>query len=155
MSLAFSAIMIVGALVFPLGMLGIALASITVALEPDPLLKLIGVVATFSIAQMIEGSLLTPKLVGDRIGLHPVLIIFAVAAGGQLFGFFGILLALPAAAVLSVLVRFAYVRFLQEHPEVVEELEEIEEFDALPDDIADELADESAEDGADKAADES
>ena len=124
---------------------GIALASLTVALEPEPLLKLIGVVATFSIAQVIEGSVLTPKLVGDRIGLHPVLIIFAVAAGGQLFGFFGILLALPAAAVLSVLVRFAYVRFLQEHPEVVEELEEIEEFDALPDEIAEEIADESAD----------
>ena len=57
-----------------------------------------------------------PKLVGDRIGLHPVIVIFAIAAGGQLFGFFGILLALPAAAVLSVLVRFAYDRYLAEHP---------------------------------------
>ena len=97
---------------------GIGLASLTVALEPDPLWRLVGVVATFSIAQFLEGSLLTPKLVGDRIGLHPVLIIFAVAAGGQLFGFFGILLALPAAAVLSVLVRFAYYRYLKEHPEI-------------------------------------
>jgi len=96
---------------------GIVLASLTVVLEPDPLLRLVGVVATFSIAQMIEGSLLTPKLVGDRIGLHPVLVIFAVAAGGQLFGFFGILLALPAAAVLSVLLRFAYARYLAEHPD--------------------------------------
>jgi predicted PurR-regulated permease PerM len=50
--------------------------------------------------------------------LHPVIIIFAIAAGGQLFGFFGILLALPAAAVLSVLVRFAYFRYLKEHPEI-------------------------------------
>ena len=98
---------------------GIVLASITVVLEPEPLWRLIGVVATFSIAQFIEGSLLTPKLVGDRIGLHPVLVIFAIAAGGQLFGFFGILLALPAAAVLSVIVRFAYHRYLQEHPEIV------------------------------------
>ena len=97
---------------------GTALASMTVVLEPDPLWRLAGVVATFSIAQFIEGSLLTPKLVGDRIGLHPVLIIFAVAAGGQLFGFFGILLALPAAAVLSVIVRFAYHRYLTEHPEI-------------------------------------
>ena len=97
---------------------GIVLASLTVALEPSPLWPLVGVVATFSIAQFIEGSFLTPKLVGDRIGLHPVLIIFAVAAGGQLFGFFGILLALPAAAVLSVLVRFAYHRYLKEHPEI-------------------------------------
>lgn len=97
---------------------GIVLASMTVVLEPDPLWRLVGVIATFSIAQFIEGSLLTPKLVGDRIGLHPVLIIFAVAAGGQLFGFFGILLALPAAAVLSVIVRFAYHRYLTEHPEI-------------------------------------
>lgn len=103
---------------------GIGLASLTVALEPEPLWQLVGVVATFSIAQVIEGSVLTPKLVGDRIGLHPVLIIFAVAAGGQLFGFFGVLLALPAAAVLSVLVRFAYHRYLKEHPDIASEVEE-------------------------------
>ncbi len=96
---------------------GITLAGITVMLEPDPLWRLAGVVATFSIAQMIEGSVLTPKLVGDRIGLHPVMVIFAVAAGGQLFGFFGVLLALPAAAVLSVLIRFAFQRYLADHPE--------------------------------------
>lgn len=97
--------------------IGIALAALTVVMEPDPLLRLVGVVATFSIAQMIEGSLLTPKLVGDRIGLHPVIVIFAVAAGGQLFGFFGILLALPAAAVLSVMVKFMYGRYLADHPD--------------------------------------
>lgn len=99
---------------------GIALAGMTVMLEPDPLLRLGGVVATFAVAQFIEGSVLTPKLVGDRIGLHPVMVIFAIAAGGQLFGFFGILLALPAAAVLSVLVRFAYGRYLAEHPDAAE-----------------------------------
>lgn len=97
---------------------GIGLAGLTVALEPNPLWNLIGVVATFTIAQLIEGSFLTPKLVGDRIGLHPVTVIFAISAGGQLFGFFGILLALPAAAVLSVLIRFAYDRYLKEHPEL-------------------------------------
>ena len=102
---------------------GIALAGLTVVLEPDPLWQLIGVVATFSIAQLIEGSVLTPKLVGDRIGLHPVIVIFAVAAGGQLFGFFGILLALPAAAVLSVLARFAFDRYLKEHPEARAEIQ--------------------------------
>ena len=96
---------------------GIALAGLTVVLEPDPLFRLVGVVTTFSIAQLIEGFFLTPKLVGDRIGLHPVIVIFAVAAGGQLFGFFGILLALPVAAVLSVLVRFLYTQYLAEHPE--------------------------------------
>ena len=97
---------------------GITLAGLTVALEPDPFWQIIGVITTFTVAQLIEGSFLTPKLVGDRIGLHPVLVIFAVAAGGQLFGFFGILLALPAAAVLSVLIRFAYHRYLKEHPEL-------------------------------------
>lgn len=102
---------------------GIGLAGLTVALEPDPLWHLVGVVATFTIAQIIEGTVLTPKLVGDRIGLHPVIVIFAIVAGGQLFGFFGILLALPAAAVLSVLIRFAYHRYLKEHPELDAELE--------------------------------
>ena len=97
---------------------GIVLAGLTVIMEPDPLWRLLGVVATFWIAQLIEGSVLTPKLVGDRIGLHPVMVIFSIAAGGQLFGFFGILLALPAAAVLSVLVRFAYQNYLAEHPEI-------------------------------------
>jgi predicted PurR-regulated permease PerM len=110
---------------------GIVLASLTVALEPDPLWLLVGVIATFSIGQFIEGSVLTPKLVGDRIGLHPVAVIFAIAAGGQLFGFFGILLALPAAAVLSVLVRFAYHRYLKENPEVAAEIAaEIDEHEA-------------------------
>jgi predicted PurR-regulated permease PerM len=112
---------------------GIALAGLTVGLEADPWLRLLGVIATFSIAQVIEGSFLTPKLVGDRIGLHPVLVIFSVAAGGQLFGFFGILLALPAAAVLSVLVRFAYNRYLAEHPELAEmDAEEVPERDCAP-----------------------
>ncbi len=97
---------------------GIALAGLTVATEPEPMWRLLGVLVTFAGAQMIEGSFLTPKLVGDRIGLHPVIVIFSIAAGGQLFGFFGILLALPAAAVLSVLVRFAYREYLAEHPEL-------------------------------------
>ncbi len=95
---------------------GIGLAGLTVAMEPNPLWMLAGVVATFTVAQLIEGSFLTPKLVGDRIGPHPVIVIFSIAAGGQLFGFFGILLALPAAAVLSVMVRFAYSRYLAEQP---------------------------------------
>jgi predicted PurR-regulated permease PerM len=59
----------------------------------------------FGIGQLLEGLLLTPWLVGDRIGLHPVAVIFAVLAGGQLFGFLGVLLALPVAAVIMVLLR--------------------------------------------------
>lgn len=63
------------------------------------------VLLVFGVGQTLEGTVLTPKLVGDRIGLHPVAVIFAVLAGGQLFGFVGILLALPAAAVIMVLLR--------------------------------------------------
>jgi predicted PurR-regulated permease PerM len=66
---------------------------------------LLGIAAVFIVGQMLEGMLLTPMLVGDRIGLHPVAVIFAIMAGGQLFGFTGILLALPVAAVIMVLVR--------------------------------------------------
>lgn len=65
------------------------------------------VAAVFAAGQTAEGMLLTPRLVGDRIGLHPVVVIFAVLAGGQLFGFLGILLALPTSAALNVVVRHA------------------------------------------------
>ncbi|WP_415846354.1 AI-2E family transporter [Stutzerimonas zhaodongensis] len=74
-------------------------------LQPFPLL---GVAAVFTVGQMLEGMLLTPLLVGDRIGLHPVAVIFAVLAGGQLFGFTGVLLALPVAAVIMVLLRHVH-----------------------------------------------
>ena len=66
---------------------------------------LLGVALVFAVGQMMEGMLLTPLLVGDRIGLHPVAVIFAILAGGHLFGFVGILLALPAAAVIMVMLR--------------------------------------------------
>lgn len=68
----------------------------------------VGIVAVvFFIGQILEGNVLTPKLVGDRVGLHPVWIIFALLAGGALFGFVGILIAVPLAAVIGVGVRFA------------------------------------------------
>jgi predicted PurR-regulated permease PerM len=66
------------------------------------------VLLVFGGAQMLEGMWLTPWLIGDRIGLHPVAVIFAVLAGGQLFGFVGVLLALPLAAVVMVLLRHAH-----------------------------------------------
>ena len=73
----------------------------------------IGIVAAIFIAgQAVEGNFLTPKLVGERVGLHPVWVIFALLAGGALFGFLGILLAVPVAAVLGVLVRFFLRRYL-------------------------------------------
>jgi predicted PurR-regulated permease PerM len=64
------------------------------------------------LGQVLEGNFLTPKLVGDRVGLHPVWVIFALLAGGALFGFLGLLLAVPVAAVLGVLARFSLVRYL-------------------------------------------
>ncbi len=94
--------------------IGIALAGLAAVAQAQSLAALIGVVVVFVLAQLVEGMLLTPKLVGDRIGLHPVLVIFAVMAGGQLFGFFWVLLALPAAAVVSVIVRFAYQHYFAE-----------------------------------------
>ena len=69
------------------------------------------VLAVFGAGQVIESYWLTPKLVGDRIGLHPAAVIFAVLAGGQLFGFLGMLLALPMAAVANVLLRFLHERY--------------------------------------------
>ncbi|MDY7561461.1 AI-2E family transporter [Pseudomonas sp. CCC3.2] len=69
---------------------------------------MIGIVAVFLIGQALEGMVLTPLLVGDRIGLHPVAVIFAILAGGELFGFTGVLLALPVAAVIMVVVRHAH-----------------------------------------------
>lgn|SRR5690554_4578921 len=73
----------------------------------DPYI-LIGIISVFGIGQALESMLLTPLLVGDRIGLHPVAVIFAILAGGQLFGFTGVLLALPVAAVIMVLLRYLH-----------------------------------------------
>ena len=71
------------------------------------------VVLVFAGGPLLEGTILTPWLVGDKIGLHPVAVIFAILAGGQLFGFIGILLALPLAAVLMVLLRYLVRHYLQ------------------------------------------
>lgn len=69
------------------------------------------VCGVFMVGQLLEGYVLVPKLVGDKIGLHPVAVIFAVLAGGYLFGFLGVLLALPAASVIMVLLRYLLERY--------------------------------------------
>jgi len=69
------------------------------------------VLGVFGVGQVIESYVLTPRLVGNKIGLHPVAVIFAIMAGGQLFGFLGVLLALPVAAIANVLLRYAYERY--------------------------------------------
>ncbi len=92
-------------------LLGISAASIAALLQFGDWLPLVWVALVFTLAQLLEGMYLTPKLVGDRIGLHPVVVIFSVMAGGQLFGFTGVLLALPVAAVIMVLLRHAHDRY--------------------------------------------
>ena len=63
--------------------------------------------------QVIEGNVLTPKLVGDSVGLHPVWLIFALTVFGTLFGFVGMLVAVPVAAALGVLVRFIVSQYVE------------------------------------------
>ncbi|MFK8031169.1 MAG: AI-2E family transporter [Gammaproteobacteria bacterium] len=87
---------------------GVLLGGISAMVQGPDLTMLAGVGVVFVVSQGIENYFLTPKFVGDRIGLHPVMVIFSVMAGGQLFGFFGVLLALPVAAVVTVLIRHFY-----------------------------------------------
>jgi predicted PurR-regulated permease PerM len=87
---------------------GLLLAVLVALFQFGDLLHFALVLVVFGVGQSLEGMVLTPNLVGDRIGLHPVTVIFAVLAGGQLFGFLGILLALPAAAAINVVVRHVH-----------------------------------------------
>ncbi|MDP2792679.1 MAG: AI-2E family transporter [Sulfurisoma sp.] len=84
---------------------GLFLALLVATLQFQGFGPVVAVLVVFGIGQMLEGILLTPFLVGNRIGLHPLAVIFALMAFGQLFGFFGILLALPASAALLVGLR--------------------------------------------------
>ena len=67
----------------------------------------------FLFGMIVEGNFLTPRLVGKKVGLHPVWIIFGMLSGAALFGFVGVLLAVPISAVIGVLIRFALERYLQ------------------------------------------
>ena len=71
------------------------------------------VAAIFAAGQLLEGNFLTPKLVGDRVGLHAVWIMFALLAGGTLFGFVGVVLAVPLMAIIGVLARFSLNQYIQ------------------------------------------
>ena len=72
---------------------------------------IVAVAAVFQAGQFVEGNILTPKLVGSSVGLHPVWLIFALSAFGSLFGFVGMLVAVPVAAAIGVLVRYAIARY--------------------------------------------
>lgn len=93
-------------------MIGIFVAGITAFVQYQDWLHLVYIAIIFSVGSVLESYILAPKLVGDRIGLHPVAVIFAVLAGGELFGFVGVLLALPVAAVIMVFIRYTRTRYL-------------------------------------------
>lgn len=92
--------------------LGLLLGCIAVLLQTGDISALLGVLVAFAGGQLLEGLVLQPLLLGNRIGLHPVAVLFAVLAGGELFGFTGVLLALPVAAVVVVLLRHGRSRYL-------------------------------------------
>ena len=89
------------------GGLAIRLAGIMV------LISVLMILGIFVLGQFVEGNFLSPRLVGNRIGLHPVWLMFALVAFGYLFGFAGLLLAVPLAAALAVVIRFGIAKYLR------------------------------------------
>jgi predicted PurR-regulated permease PerM len=92
---------------------GILMALIAAVIQFHTWWPVIGVLIVFAIGEVCESFVFSPMFVGDRIGLHPVAVIFAVLAGGQLFGFVGVLLALPVAAVIMVFFRYLRRKYLE------------------------------------------
>lgn len=92
--------------------IGVLLATLTGLLQFGDLTHLLWIWLVFVVANVLEGNVFVPWLVGDRIGLHPVAVIFALLAFGQIFGFTGVLLALPASAALLVWLRHLRAKYL-------------------------------------------
>ena len=92
--------------------IGLILAVLAGLLQFASVKALVMVAVVFGIGQMVEGFFLTPRLVGERIGLHPLAVIFALLAFGQVFGFVGVLIALPTSAVLLVAIRRIKQRYM-------------------------------------------
>ncbi|WP_106478304.1 AI-2E family transporter [Phytohalomonas tamaricis] len=91
--------------------IGVTIAELVAFFQFQAVLPLVGVAIVFMVGQILESIVFQPLLLGDKIGLHPVVVIFAVMAGGQLFGFVGVLLALPVAAVIMVVLRYGIERY--------------------------------------------
>ena len=85
---------------------GFLMAMILVVTQYGTMAKIIEVIAVFGLGQFLEGNFLTPKLVGENIGLHPVWVMFALLAGGVLLGLLGMIIAVPVAACIGVLLRY-------------------------------------------------
>jgi predicted PurR-regulated permease PerM len=92
--------------------IGLILAVLAGLLEFASFKAVIMVAVVYGSGQLIESLFLTPRLVGERIGLHPLAVIFALLAFGQIFGFVGVLIALPASAVLLVAIRRLQAQYL-------------------------------------------
>ncbi len=93
---------------------GLVLALVVAIVQFWPDFFMIGaVIAVFVVGQFFEGNILQPRLVGSSVGLHPVWLMFALFAFGALFGFVGMMIAVPAAAAVGVLVRFGISRYLE------------------------------------------
>ena len=92
--------------------IGLSLATLAAAMQFSGFSSLLLVWGVFGAGQLLEGMVITPWLVGDRIGLHPLAVVFALLAFGQLFGFFGLLLALPMSAILLVTLRHGKAAYL-------------------------------------------
>jgi predicted PurR-regulated permease PerM len=90
---------------------GILMGLIAAVVQYHDWMHVFLVLCVFVVGQMIEGYVLVPRLVGEKIGLHPLAVIFAVLAGGELFGFLGVLLALPLASVCMVVLRYLHGRY--------------------------------------------
>ena len=91
--------------------LGVLAGVIAVLVEYHDFVHVVLVLVIFTVGHLIEGYVLVPRLVGEKIGLHPLAVIFAILAGGELFGFLGVLLALPIASVIMVVLRYVHERY--------------------------------------------
>ncbi|MDA9008397.1 AI-2E family transporter [Alphaproteobacteria bacterium] len=92
--------------------IGFSIAMVLALFQFDSFGPIIAVLVVFFAGQFLEGQFITPRLVGNRVGLHPLWVIFALLAGGVLFGFIGVLTAIPTAAVIGVFVRFGFQRYM-------------------------------------------
>ena len=90
---------------------GFVLSLLIAFAQFNTITPIVAVVSLFIIGQILEGNFLTPKLVGDSVGLHPVWVMFALLAGGVLLGFLGLLIAVPLAAVIGVLLRYFIAKY--------------------------------------------
>jgi predicted PurR-regulated permease PerM len=93
------------------GITGILMGLIAAAVQYHDWMHVILVLIVFGVGHLLEGYVLVPRLVGEKIGLHPLAVIFAILVGGELFGFLGVLLALPLASVCMVVLRYLHRRY--------------------------------------------